>query len=103
MYGRQKQEELPWGDLKCSPMTVRLRIIMDLSYPHWTRQGKGQLCSSNEGMANYEEFEPVAMASDVKWRRCIYRAGRPEEMMKVDYDMACLILVGGPPPAGGGI
>ena len=38
----------------------RARISMDLSPPH-------QTCSCNERMANYEEFKPVTMASDVKW------------------------------------
>ena len=34
------------------------------------------------------EFEPVIMASDVAWRMCLYRAGRPCEMCKADWDMA---------------
>ena len=39
-------------------------------------------------MANYEEFEPVTVGSDIKWRHCMYRAGRPAEMLKADWDMA---------------
>ena len=66
----------------------RARLIMDLSYPHDTKLGKGQVCSPNEGMANFEEFEPLTMTSDIKWRRAMYRAGRPAEMVKADWDMA---------------
>ena len=44
--------------------------------------------SHNMGMVNYEEFEPVRLAGDVQWRRCMYRAGRPAEMIKADCDMA---------------
>ena len=47
------------------------RIIMDLSYPHDVRLGKGMACSPNAGMEAFEEFEPVSMTGDGKWRRCM--------------------------------
>ena len=64
LYGPLKREELPW-EPKVSPMTVRLkpngnaRIILDLSAPHGPKLGEGVACSPNQGMENYEEFEPV--------------------------------------------
>ena len=61
---------------------------MDLSYPHGETLGKGMVCSPNVGMSNYDEFEPVQMVGDVQWKRCMYRAGRPAEMIKADLDMA---------------
>ena len=93
MYGPLKREELPW-EPKVSPMTVRLkpngnaRIIMDLSAPHGPRLGDGEACSPNIGMGEYEEFEPVTMAGDVAWRKCMYMAGRPCGFCKADWDMA---------------
>jgi hypothetical protein len=36
----------------------------------------------NARMEAYDEFEPVMMASDVEWRRCLYRAGRPCKVCK---------------------
>ena len=89
MYGPLKREELPWVP-KVSPMTVRLkpngnaRIIMYLSAPHGPKLGQGEACSPNEGMKEYNEFEPVTMA----WRRCMHRAGRPSWFCKADWDMA---------------
>ena len=89
---------MPWEICKCSPMTVRLKpngrasIIMDLSYPHGETLGKGLVCSPNVGMSNYDEFEPFKMAGDVKWRRCMYRAGRPAEMIKADWGNLGLAL-----------
>ena len=93
LYGPLRREELPW-EPKISPMTVRLkpngsaRIIIDLSHPHGPKLGGGEACSPNAGMAEYEEFEPCTMTGDVKWRKCLYRAGRPCEMCKADWDMA---------------
>ena len=46
------------------------------------------VCSPNEGMENYEEFEPVSMAGYVHCRRCMYQAWRLAEFLKVDWDMA---------------
>ena len=63
------------------------RIIMDLSYPHDVRLGMGMACSPNAGMEAFEEFEPVSMTGDGKWRRCMYRAGRPAAFLKADWDM----------------
>ena len=94
MYGPLWREEMPWEVFKCSPMAVRLkqngraRIIMDLSYPHGETLGKEMVCSLKVGMSNYDEFEPVKMAGDVQWRWCMYRAGRPAEMIKADWDIA---------------
>ena len=88
-----RKEELPW-DPNVSPMTVRLkpdgsaRIIMDLLAPHGPKLGEGKACSPNMGMEDFLEFEPVIMAGDVKWRRCMYQAGRPCSMFKADWDMA---------------
>jgi hypothetical protein len=82
MFGPCERHQLPWEVFKCSPMTVRLKpngaacIIMDLSYPHDMRLGKGMACSPNVGMEAFEEFEPVSMIGDQKWRRCMHRAGR---------------------------
>ena len=42
----------------------------------------------NEGMAAFEEFEPVTMGLDSKWRRMMHRAGMPCKMIKADWDMA---------------
>ena len=39
-------------------------------------------------MRCFQEFEPVSMGSDGNWRRMIYVAGRPYEMIKADWDMA---------------
>ena len=70
LYGLLKKEELP-GEPKVSPMTIRLkangnaRIIMDLSAPHGPKLEQGEACSPNEGMKEYNEFEPVTMAGDV--------------------------------------
>ena len=61
---------------------------MDLSHQHGEELGRGMVCSPNAGTANYMEFEPVTMAGDVQWRRCMYRAGRPAEFSKADLDMA---------------
>ena len=72
-YGPLRRDELPW-ETKISPMTVRL--------------GGGEACSPNAGMEEYAEFEACTMATDVAWRRCLYRAGRPCEMCKADWDMA---------------
>ena len=63
IYGPLTREELPWSEFKCSPMSVRLKangraIIMDFSYPHGGKLGKGMVCSPNTGMENYLEFEP---------------------------------------------
>ena len=93
LYGPLKKEELPW-EAKISPMTVRLkpngnaRIIMDLSAPHGPKLGGGEACSPNEGMSEFVEFEPVTMAGDAAWRRCMHRAGRPCWFCKADWDMA---------------
>ena len=68
MFGPFTRDELPWEVFKCSPMTVRskpngaARIIMDLSYPHYVRLGKGMACSPNAGMEAFEEFEPVSIS-----------------------------------------
>ena len=49
IYGPLTREELPWSEFKFSPITVRLkpngraRIIMDLSYPHGGKLGKGMV------------------------------------------------------------
>ena len=94
MYGPMHRDEIPWTDFKVSPMTVRLkpngaaRIIMNLSFPHEPQLGSGEACSPNEGMKCFQEFEPVSMGSDSKWRRMMYIAGRPAEMIKADWDMA---------------
>ena len=94
MFGPFERHQLPWEVFKCSPMTVRLkpngaaRIIMDLSYPHDVRLGEGMVCSPNMGMEEFEEFEPVSMTGDSKWRRCMHRAGRPAAFLKADWDMA---------------
>ena len=61
---------------------------MDLSAPHGPRLGDGEACSPNIGMGEYEEFEPVTMAGDVAWRKCMYMAGRPCGFCKADWDMA---------------
>ena len=61
---------------------------MDLSYPHKIMLGRGEVCSPNEGMANFLEFEPVTMSSDCRWRSKMYREGGPCEMVKADWDMA---------------
>ena len=91
MYGPLKREELPWKDFKVSPMTVRLkpngraRIIMGLSYPHKIMLGRGEVCSPNEGMANFLEFEPVTMGSDYRWRCKMYRdlpCGSPSQVVE---------------------
>jgi hypothetical protein len=68
--------------------TGAARIIMDLSYPHDVRLGKGMACSPNMGMEAFEEFEPVSMTGDGNWRRCMHRAGRPAAFLKADWDMA---------------
>ena len=64
------------------------RIIMNLSYPHEPKLGCGEVCSPNNEVAAFKEFEPVTMGSDSKRRRIMYRAGRPCQMIKVDWDMA---------------
>ena len=66
-----------------SPMAARLkpngaaRIIMNLSFPHDPVLGGGEVCSPNEGMQAFQEFVPVSMASDGKWRKFMYLAGWP--------------------------
>ena len=65
----------------------RARIFKDLSYPHDTKLGKGQVFSPNEGMSNYEEFEAVMLTSDAKLMRVMCRAGRTAEMVQADWDM----------------
>ena len=53
---------------KCSLVSVRskpngrARIMIGLSHCPEARLGKGQVYSPNDGMANYEGFEPVTMA-----------------------------------------
>ena len=94
MYGPLKRSEIPWTSYTVSQMTVRLkangaaRIIMNLSFPHEPKLGKGEACSPNEGMRCFEEFEKVTMGSDSKLRTMMHRAGRPCEMIKADWDMA---------------
>ena len=94
MYGPLLKSQIPWTSYKVSPMTVRLkpngaaRIIMNLSFPHDPILGSGEACSPNEGMRCFQEFEPVSMGSDGKWRRMMHLAGRPCEMIKADWDMA---------------
>ena len=83
MYGPLRADQIPWEYYKVSPMAVRLkpngaaRIIMNLSFPHDSVLGGGEVCSLNESMQAFQEFEPVSMASDVKWRKFMYLAGRP--------------------------
>jgi hypothetical protein len=94
MFGPYTRDQLPWEIFKCNPMTVRLKpngaahIIMDLSYPHDVRLSQGMACSPNAGMEAFEEFEPVSMTGDGKWRRCLYWAGRLAAFLKADWDMA---------------
>ena len=61
---------------------------MSLSFPHDPILGGGEACSPNEGMRCFQEFEPVSMGSNGKWRRMMHLAGRPCEMIKADWDMA---------------
>ena len=39
-------------------------------------------------MDEYLEFEPITMAGDVAWRKCMHWAGRPCSFCKADWDMA---------------
>ena len=39
-------------------------------------------------MDEYLEFEPITMAGDVAWRKCMHWAGRPCSFYKADWDMA---------------
>ena len=79
---------------KVSPIMVRLkptgqaRIIMDLSAPHGVEVGHGEACSPNEGLRGFKEFEMVEMTTDKKFRRALYWAGWPAEVMKMDWSIA---------------
>ena len=82
------------GGVKVSPMTVCLkpdgaaRIIMNLSWPHDGKLGDGTVVSVNAGMEEWEAFEDTVMTSDRAWRKCLYRAGCPAQMVKSDWTSA---------------
>ena len=93
-FTKQEVEEIWPEGYKVSPIMVRLkpngqaRIIVDLSAPHGIELGQGEACSPNEGLSGFKEFEIVEMSSDKKFRRALYWAGWPAEVMKMDWSIA---------------
>ena len=97
LSGPLTKEELDilWPEgVKICPMMVTFkangsaRIIMDLSWPRGIKLGEGKACSPNEGMRNFKEFEEVQMTTDKKFRKAIFWAGWPVEMLKTDWSIA---------------
>ena len=93
-FTKQEVDKIWPEGYKVSPIMVRLkptgqaRIIMDLSAPHGVELGHGEACSPNEGLSGFKEFEIVEMSSDKKFRRALYWAGWPAEVMKMDWSIA---------------
>ena len=93
-FTKQEVDKIWPEGYKVSPIMVRLkptgqaRIIMDLSAPHGVQMGHGEACSPNEGLRGFKEFELIEMSSDKKFRRALYWAGWPAEIMKMDWSIA---------------
>lgn len=88
MAGPLLEEEIPWSDFTCSPMTVRLkpngkaRIIANLSSPR-NEEGPG---SVNSGIDS-KDF-PVSMSSTMKFVRSLCECGVGALICKSDWAAA---------------
>ena len=93
MYGPFTVDEMPWGEWKTSPLTMRpkpdgsARLIVDMSHPHeeGVKIGDGKVMSVNAAIN--DELE-VVMTSIKRWTGVLHWVGCPAEACKNDWNCA---------------
>ena len=93
-YTREELEDLGFKNIKVNPMQVRvkmngkLRIILDLSWPHLTEEQEkaGEPNSVNSGINKAKYSTKMADTREVL--KTLYRVGRKAEFTKVDWTSA---------------
>ena len=92
VYGPFSKDEMPFEQYKISPMGVapkphgKIRIVMDLSYPHDIPKESPEPNSVNKGIDKSLLHSPMSTTKDVCKR--IYSVGFPGEFAKADWNSA---------------